>query len=97
MQRMHDEQIIQSLPECFSQPDMPAFSELERLVFELVCESPIHFDQIAEQSQLQTNALSSALTFLELRGLIKAQAGNKFTRATSLSIKNTDGSERKNH
>ena len=94
MQRQHQAQDAQTHSVNISQPGMPDLSELELLLFEIISENPIHFDQLAERSQLQTHTLSSALTLLELRGLIQAQAGNKFARANSLFIKNADGSER---
>lgn len=94
MQRQHQAKNPQAASANNSQTGMPDLSELELLIFEIISENPIHFDQLAQRSQLQTHTLSSALTFLELRGLIKAQAGNKFARANSLFIENADGSER---
>lgn len=94
MQRQHQAQEPQPQSVSISQSDMPDLSELELLIFAIISKNPIHFDQLAERSQLQTHTLSSALTFLELRGLIQAQAGNKFTRANSLFIKNANASEK---
>jgi DNA-binding transcriptional regulator YhcF (GntR family) len=94
MQRQHQRQDAQVDSRNIPLPGMPDLSELELQILEIISENPIHFDQLALRSQLQAPTLSSALTFLELRGLIQAEAGNKFARANSLLIKNACRSEK---
>ena len=95
MQKKHQEQIEQLVSANATCPGMPELSELEFQILEILSETSIHFDELAERSQSASSALSSALTYLELRGLIQAQPGNRFAKAKSLFIKNADGSERK--
>lgn len=55
-------------------------NENEQSIFEVLDDKEKSFDQISEQSQLDSSVLSSTLMSLELYGLIKTAAGGRFTR-----------------
>ncbi len=46
-------------------------SKLERAVFELLSNEPLHVDSLVEASKLEMAEINSALLFLEVKGLIK--------------------------
>lgn len=94
MQRNHQEQNSQTISESASLPGMPELSELELLILEILSDTPVGLDQLLEKTLQDSSSLLSALTFLELRGLILSQPGNRFTKAKSMPI-SLDCDERK--
>ncbi|MCC7528600.1 MAG: hypothetical protein IT342_08770 [Candidatus Melainabacteria bacterium] len=94
MQKSHQGQNTQPISEGACLPGMPDLSELELLILEILSEKSMDFDQIVNRSQSESSALSSALTYLELRGLVETQPGTKFARAKSFFIKNANSSEK---
>lgn len=59
----------------------PAISqEEEKIVFNLLSKEPLHIDKIKQLSKLNINVLSSALTMLEIKGLIKDIGGKHYLK-----------------
>lgn len=61
---------------------MPANLKSEELkILEALGSGPLYIDQIVEDSEVPVSATSSALTGLEIRGLVKRLPGNVFARS----------------
>jgi hypothetical protein len=60
------------------EPDI--VSDMERQVYALLTENPMHFDALSYQTELPSGSLSAALTMLELDGLIERSVGDYFSR-----------------
>ncbi|WP_223375994.1 DNA-processing protein DprA [Schnuerera sp. xch1] len=59
--------------------DYSQLSTLEKQVFELIKEKPIHCDSIAANTGIDISTINSILTILELKGMIKEMTGRIFT------------------
>lgn len=94
MQRKNQEQNSQAISESTSLPGMPELSELELLILEILSDISVGFDQLSVQTLQNSSSLTSALTLLELRGLVLSQPGNRFIKAKSMPI-NVDFDEGK--
>ncbi len=55
-------------------------SEEERKVYELITDEPQHIDQLAVDSGIAVQDISSILTLLDIKGLIRQIAGMRFMR-----------------
>lgn len=59
---------------------LPEMSDIEKIILEYLAEDPVHIDQIARDTQLSITEVSSGLTLLQLKGLVKDMGGRIFTR-----------------
>lgn len=59
---------------------LPPLSDEQRRVFSLLSQGELSFDQLASETQLSSQALSVALTMLQMMGLIKAMPGKTYCR-----------------
>ncbi len=55
-------------------------SETERLVLDQLKRDPVHVDELARATLIPIDALGSALTLLEMKGIIKHEGGRYYTR-----------------
>jgi DNA processing protein len=60
-----------------NQKILPASLE-EKLILDIIKNEPTHIDQIIKASQLPTNAVSSNLSLLEMKGLVKNLGGQNY-------------------
>jgi len=51
----------------------------EKMIYDLLQVEELHFDELLQKTQLEPKKLTSMLTTMEIRGLIKKLAGNFFT------------------
>lgn len=68
-----------------TEPDLriTLLTEDEKSIFEILSEKERSFDQIADQLQIESSALSSILMTLQLDGLVQPTPGDKFARSAS--------------
>ena len=59
---------------------LPNLPDDERMVFDALDSGPLHVDDLAKVVQTATAQLLSAVTSLEVRGLITQQPGKMFVR-----------------
>jgi DNA processing protein len=59
---------------------MPEMSEMEKTIFEIIGDYPMHIDEIQQKSNLVSGELSGTLTKLELKGMIKQLPGKLFVK-----------------
>lgn len=52
----------------------------EKIIYDLIGDYPMHIDQIAHQGKLEPHEVSSILTRMELKGLIRQLPGKMFVR-----------------
>jgi DNA processing protein len=57
-----------------------ALNERERGIFDLLGPSPMHIDEVVTQTKLAPSIVSSTLLTLEIRGLIRQLAGQRYVR-----------------
>ena len=57
-----------------------ALNERERRIYEMVDNSPLHIDEVVSRTQLAPSIVSSTLLTLEIRGLIRQMAGNRYVK-----------------
>jgi DNA processing protein len=57
-----------------------ALNDRERGIFEMVGPSPIHIDEVVTETGLPPSIVSSTLMTLEIRGLIRQLAGQRYVR-----------------
>ena len=55
-------------------------SETERLILDQLKRDPVHVDELARATLLAIDTLGSALTLLEMKGIIKHEGGRYYTR-----------------
>lgn len=55
-------------------------NEEEKMVLNSLTKEPLHIDKLKKMSNLNINVLSSALTFLEIKGLIKDLGGKNYIK-----------------
>ncbi|MBX9692758.1 MAG: HigA family addiction module antidote protein [Cyanobacteria bacterium] len=70
---------VQPLIKASSQLSEP-LTEEEEEVFKLLSIEQIHFDQISNQSGMKTGKLLGILGMLELKGLVKCLAGDRYVK-----------------
>jgi DNA processing protein len=58
-------------------PDMP---ETERPVLNCLTHDPLHIDELTHQCHLPVAQVSSTLTMLELKGMVRQVAGMTYVR-----------------
>lgn len=61
---------------------MPELTDSQQVVFAILSETPMHFDDIFERSGLSVGELSGTLTMLELNGLAAGLAGDRYARSS---------------
>jgi DNA processing protein len=59
---------------------VPSLTEVERILYRLLGETPLHIDAIIRESQLDPGKVSSLLLNLELKGLISQWPGKCFSK-----------------
>lgn len=64
----------------FIEKEVPAMSEMEKTVYDILGEYPVHIDDIKRKGNLDTGNLSGTLTRMELKGIIKQLPGKMFVR-----------------
>ena len=55
-------------------------SDSARMVYEMICKSPMHVDEIMDASKLAPREVLSILTQLEMYGLIKPDSGRRYRK-----------------
>lgn len=55
-------------------------SETERLILDQLARDPVHVDELARATLIPIDTLASALTLLEMKGIIKHEGGRYYTR-----------------
>jgi DNA processing protein len=65
---------------------MPPQDETERILFALLSAEPAHIDDLGRQANLPINTVSSALTMMELKGLVRQVSGMNYVLARESSI-----------
>ena len=55
-------------------------NELEKKVYEIIGDYPIHIDEVARKGKMDAGEVSSILMNMELKGIIRQLAGKMFTR-----------------
>ncbi len=73
---------------------MPKMTELELLIFEILSDTPIDFEQLVLRTNEDCGKISAALTLLELSGSIESCPGSKFKRANSIAIGDSGDDEK---
>jgi len=61
--------------------DLPALSNEEDGIFQLLSHTPLHIDEISRLSQMEVRHVSTILLELELKGVISQLGGKMFVRA----------------
>jgi DNA processing protein len=64
-----------------AQVNLPSVSDPERIVLQCLSHDPQHIDEITRQSQLGVSQVSSALTMLELKGMVRQVGYMTYVRA----------------
>jgi DNA processing protein len=64
----------------FKEVLLPPMEEKEKTVFGLLGDYPVHIDEIAREGKLEPGEVSSILTKMELKGLIRQLPGKMFIR-----------------
>jgi DNA processing protein len=59
---------------------IPPINGSEKIIYDLIGDYPMHIDQIAHQGRLEPHEVSSALTRMELKGMIRQLPGKMFVR-----------------
>jgi DNA processing protein len=71
----------ESEPGLLTDPRVMALNERERHIYDLLERDPVHIDEVVTRTQLPPSIVSSTLLTLEIRGLIRQTAGNRYSRA----------------
>ena len=64
----------------FIKKALPEISELEKIIYDVIGDYPMHIDQIQKKGNIGSGDLSGALTKMELKGIIKQLPGKMFVR-----------------
>lgn len=59
---------------------VPEMNEMEKTIFDIIGDYPIHIDEIQKQGKIASGELSGTLTKLELKGIIKQLPGKMFVK-----------------
>lgn len=54
--------------------------KLEKVIFEVLTSDPLHIDKIIKKAKLDTSAVTSALTMMEIKGLVKNLGAGNFVK-----------------
>ncbi len=73
-------QPFRSKTDTFQKEIRPAMNEPEKIIYDLIRDYPMHIDQIACQGNLEPQEVSSTLTRMELKGMIRQLPGKLFIR-----------------
>ena len=57
-----------------------SLNERERHIYDMLDSTPLHIDEVVSRTQLPPSIVSSTLLTLEIRGLIRQMAGNRYVR-----------------
>jgi DNA processing protein len=60
--------------------ELPGISVLEKMIYDIIGDYPMHIDQIQKKGNIGSGDLSGALTRMELKGIIKQLPGKMFVR-----------------
>jgi DNA processing protein len=64
----------------FKQETFPPMDDSERAIYEILGDYPLHIDQIAQEGDMKAGEVSSILTRMELKGIIRQLPGKMFVR-----------------
>jgi DNA processing protein len=64
----------------FKEKSVPALEDSERALYEIIGDYPLHIDEIAREGNMQPGEVSSLLTRMELKGIIRQLPGKMFVR-----------------
>jgi len=64
----------------FIKKDHPPMNDIEKTVYDILGEYPIHIDEIKKKGDFDSGGLSGTLTRMELKGIIKQLPGKMFVR-----------------
>jgi len=62
----------------FKKGDLPAMDESEKVIFDMIGDYPMHIDEISRQGNMEPKEVSSILTRMELKGMIRQLPGKMF-------------------
>ena len=54
--------------------------DMQKKLYDMICDYPIHIDQIVRQGDMDAGEVSSILMEMELKGLVKQLPGKMFVR-----------------
>jgi DNA processing protein len=60
--------------------DAPTLEDSERALYEIIGDYPLHIDEIAREGNMEPGKVSSLLTRMELKGIIRQLPGKMFVR-----------------
>ena len=64
----------------FMEPPPPLLDGLEKTIYDMIGDYPVHIDNIARRGHLEPGKVSSILMKLELKGIVKQLPGKMFVR-----------------
>lgn len=64
----------------FKEREIPSMNEIEKTVYDMIGNYPVHIDQITRRGKLEPGELSGILTKMELKGIIRQLPGKMFVR-----------------
>jgi len=64
----------------FKQGGLPSMDGSEKIIFDMIGDYPMHIDEISRQGNMEPNEVSSILTRMELKGIIRQLPGKMFVR-----------------
>jgi DNA processing protein len=64
----------------FKQGCLPSMDESEKIIFDMIGDYPMHIDEISRQGNMEPKEVSSILTRMELKGIIRQLPGKMFIR-----------------
>jgi DNA processing protein len=64
----------------FKEKAAPSLEDSERALYEIIGDYPLHIDEIAREGNMEPGKVSSLLTRMELKGIIRQLPGKMFVR-----------------
>ncbi|MGD2125831.1 MAG: DNA-processing protein DprA [Desulfobacteraceae bacterium] len=64
----------------FKEEALPPMEEFEKTIYDIIGDYPLHIDQIARAGNMEPAEVSSVLTRMELKGIIRQLPGKMFVR-----------------
>ncbi len=64
----------------FIKKELPEISDIEKMIYDIIGDYPMHIDQIKKKGNIASGDLSGTLTKMELKGIIKQLPGKMFVR-----------------
>jgi DNA processing protein len=64
----------------FKEKSAPALEDSERALYEIIGDYPLHIDEIAREGNMEPGEVSSLLSRMELKGIIRQLPGKMFVR-----------------